>query len=131
MSARERREGRRIEQRYKTARTLILVLVFLGCVWVIGDAIGDLAGKETNVAVSLLFSIFADLKFALSVALAGGMAAWAVVERWLRHRKVDRLQGRIRGLEKRIDPGRSTSGLTTKGQTHPRRSEEQTSELQS
>src|SRR3546814_7385100 len=85
-SARERLEGRRIEQRYKTARTLIRALVFLGCVWVIGDAIGDLAGKETNVAVSLLFSIFADLKFALSVALAGGMAAWAVVERLLRHR---------------------------------------------
>lgn len=119
-SARERLERQRIDQRYNTARTLIRVICVVVCVWLIGNSVSQLAGKNTNVAVSAALSIFADLKFAFSLTLAGCATAWAAIERWLRHRKVEHLQGRVRDLETSIDPSRSTSNLTTKGKTNPR-----------
>jgi hypothetical protein len=118
-SANERLEKQRIDQRYRTARTLFRVGGVVICFWLVGEAIRAFAGKDTNIVVSLLLSIFADFKFAASIALAGTAAGWAIVERWLRHNKVEYLQERIRKLERNIDPRRSTSNLTTRGQTNP------------
>lgn len=106
----------RTEEFYKTFRTGIRTLgVILGIYWG-RDIVSALAGQWTRLDIQLL----ADLKFALTLTLAGAAAAWACVERWLRHRKVERLQGRIRELETGLDPDRTSSGLTPKGQTHPK-----------
>ncbi len=118
-SARERLDKQRIDQRYRTFRTLIRAGSVVLCIWFVGNAISDLAGKDTNIVVGLLLSVFADLKFAASIALAGTATGWAIVERWLRHNKVEYLQERIRQLERNIDTRRSTSNLTTRGQTNP------------
>jgi hypothetical protein len=68
---------------------------------------------------SLLLSVLAEMKVAFWVSLAGAACAWGFVERRLRHRKVEQLQGRIKQLETMIDPDRSTSGLTPAGRTNP------------
>ena len=117
--AQERLEQQKLDQRYRLWRTLIRAAATVGCVWLMAEAVGELAGKDTSVVVRGVLSVFADIKFVVSVALAGCAAAWAVLERWLRHRKVEHLQARVIALEQQIDPNRSSSGLTAKGQTHP------------
>ena len=41
-------------------------------------------------------------------------------QRKLRRTTIERLQGRIKSLERNQDPNRTSSGLTPQGQTHPR-----------
>lgn len=118
-SARERLERQRIDQRYTTTRTLIRAGALVICIWLFGKGLGALAGQETNIAVNAALSLIGDFKFALSLTLAGSAAAWGALERALRHRKVEYLQGRITELEKSIDPKRSTSSLTPEGKTNP------------
>lgn len=108
----------RINQRYRTVRTLIKGAVIVGCFYLLAQALAPFAGKAT--VVSLALEILADVKFALTLTLAGTAAAWAVVERYLRQRKTEYLQDRIKDLETKIDPNRSSSGLQRSGKTNPR-----------
>lgn len=114
----ERVELYRVDQRYKTARTFFRCALGGGAVYYLRDILAVLAGETTKIAFEL--SVLADVKFALTLTLAGCAAAWAVTERVLRYRKVESMQGRIRDLEKMIDPNRTSSGLTPKGKTNPR-----------
>jgi hypothetical protein len=82
------------------------------------EIIQAFAGETTRLAFEL--SVLADVKFALTVTLAGGAAAWGFIERSLRHRKVEQMSGRIKELETRLDTNRSSSGLTPKGKTNPK-----------
>ncbi|WP_295815120.1 hypothetical protein [uncultured Nitratireductor sp.] len=107
----------RLEQRYATIRTGIRVIGILAGLYIAQMAVVALAGEETSV--SLLISVLADVKFAFTLTLAGAAVAWAAVERHLRHRKVEQMQGRIKELELKLDPGRSSSGLTPQGKTNP------------
>ncbi|MEX2614968.1 MAG: hypothetical protein WD767_02630 [Alphaproteobacteria bacterium] len=101
-SARERLERQRIDERWRTARTVVKCGMAFGMVWVIGSAVGELAGKSTNIVVDMVLSVLADLKFVFSLTLAGAACAWAAAERILRQRKVEYLQERIRELETRV-----------------------------
>lgn len=107
-------EHQKVDELFKTIRTLIKTSGWAFAAFCGWKAIESLAGLNTNVVLSLL----ADLKFSLTIALAGSAAAWAVVERILRQRKVVEMQNRIIILEKRVDPNRSTSGLSKKGRTN-------------
>src|ERR1700722_14618682 len=109
------------DQVFRTVRTLIRCgTVAIIAYWAF-QALEALAGQDTklSIALSLVFTALVDIKFAAAVSLAGGTTAWAVLERRLRLQKVDSLQGRIKQLEQMIDPNRSSSGLTTQGQTNP------------
>jgi hypothetical protein len=107
-----------VVQRYSTVRTLIRTAGGVGAIYILQGFFLQIAGHDTAVALNLSF--LGDMKFVGSFALGGGGCAWAAVERTLRHRKVEALQGRIRELELAIDPNRSTSGLTPKGKTNPK-----------
>jgi hypothetical protein len=110
----------RIQQRYSTVRTAIRTLGCAVAAYCFLEAVKALAGQSTSVAFSLILDALVELRFAVTLALAGAACAWAVVERALRHRKVEHMQGRLKQLETSLDPRRSSSGLTTKGQTNPR-----------
>jgi hypothetical protein len=116
-----RLEFHRIDQFYLTVRTVVRGVCWVAAAYFGFGAIGQFAGESTDVnfALSLVISALFELKFVIAIALTGMACAWAAAERVLRHRKVEKLQGRIRELETAIDPERSTSGLTTKGQTNP------------
>ncbi|MDO3434620.1 hypothetical protein QWJ46_18255 [Rhizobium sp. CBN3] len=107
-----------VEQFYRTLRTLIKTAGLVGCFYFIALAMAPFAGKET--AVSFALNFLADVKFVLTLGLAGAAGTWAVAERMLRERKTQKLQDRVKELETRIDPNRSTSGLTRTGKTNPR-----------
>lgn len=111
-------ERERIIQRYALGRTAVRSGAVVGAVYVAREMVVALSGEQTLVAIEL--ALLGDIKFVASITLAGAAAAWAVVERVLRHRKVEYMQGRIRELEQKLDPKRSTSGLTPKGKTNPR-----------
>lgn len=80
-------------------------------------SVDSLSGKETwaNIGMQLI----SDLKVNrwLCYLLAGGTSLWAVGERRTRKRRVAQLSDRVIQLEKRIDPGRSSSMLPTTGDT--------------
>ncbi|QDM16569.1 hypothetical protein FNL55_11330 [Tardiphaga sp. vice352] len=110
-----------VDQLYATIRTAIRSAATVAVFYFAFQALEALGGQDTNlsIAVSLVFSAFAELKFAIALAGISATTIWAIAERKLRHRKVDYLQERIKRLETIIDSGRSSSGLTTTGQTHP------------
>jgi len=56
------------------------------------------------------------------LALSAGLTlaiVWAMKERALRRRKTEYFQSRIRSLEQRLDPERTSSKLTPGGDTNP------------
>jgi hypothetical protein len=112
----------RADQFYRTVRTTIRVGGGCFAAWCLYLSIDSVAGKTTafQAAVTVGFSLLWDIRFVVAFSVAGAASVWAAAERWLRHRKVEHLQGRVKELELQIDPGRSTSGLTTKGRTNPR-----------
>ncbi|WDR89570.1 hypothetical protein [Burkholderia ambifaria] len=42
-------------------------------------------------------------------------SGWAIIERWLRHRKVSSMSNRLKWLEERFDNNRTSSGLDEAG----------------
>jgi len=109
----------RTDQRYRTTRALTrYALVGFG-LWQGRLAIDALAGHTTSVYVQAILDVFADLRVAILISLTGATTLWALGERRLRHHIIVRLHTRIRELETAKDPHRSSSGLTTKGQTNP------------
>jgi hypothetical protein len=109
----------RVDQRYRTYRTAIRTIGWIAAAFIFLKVVHELAGRTTEVSVSTIVSILADIKFAVAITFAGGATIWALVERALRHRKVETMQGRIRQLEQTIDPNRTSSGLTPQGRTNP------------
>jgi len=69
------------------------------------------AGSKWNVYLALV-TIFAIL-------VAIGSIIFSYRERHLRKDTVQKLHYRIELLERQLDPSRSTSGLTARGDTHP------------
>jgi cation transport ATPase len=82
------------------------------------DVLIAMAGSTTNI--NIITSFFADIKFAATATLAGFVGLWGYLERRNRQKTVERLHARIKQLEQKIDPNRTSSGLTSDGRTNPR-----------
>jgi len=118
-AAQERLELKRIDERYRTFRTFIRSAVLALSIFFVEQAIVSLSGRSTNVLVTASLGLLADIKFVATITLAGAAIAWAIVERIVRHNMVKKLSKRVKELELRIDPRRSSSGLTPGGSTNP------------
>lgn len=95
----------------------IVIIVYL----VTADAIPYLAGRTTSVSVfgQFITSFAEDNKGKVELILIVNSIGWAITERVFRLIKVEKLQGRIKFLEAKIDPSRTSSELTPKGLTNP------------
>lgn len=88
-------------------------------------AIDTLAGRTTNADIALFVKYVAGgetgsfLGKALPWILVVSVTLWALVERVLRKRQIERFETHVRNLELRLDPGRSSSRLTRRGDTNP------------
>lgn len=82
-------------------------------------SIDSLAGQRTdaNIGVVLLGSLKLSEVFAFLFGGGGVVYGWK--ERSLRKSTIERLQNRIKKLETSVDPNRTSSGLTPKGDTNP------------
>lgn len=94
---------------------VILTIVYFG----IYRTAHELAGRETFATLGI--SLLADVKPDEIIAYAAAIVGWifGVNAQRLRRNTTERLTIRIQELEQRIDPNRTTSGLTPRGQTPP------------
>ena len=83
-------------------------------------SIAALAGKTT--VANFLFKLFGSIGVNAGVAyiFGGGGIVYGLLERRTRQKTVERLQSRVQELEKKRDPGRTSSKLTTRGETNPK-----------
>ncbi|MEI8395602.1 MAG: hypothetical protein WCF85_12750 [Rhodospirillaceae bacterium] len=85
------------------------------------ECVGILAGKTTVVDVLANWMVSVQGKAAtVFAALAGGTSVWACFERKEKQRKIEYFTHRVHDLERKIDPNRSSSGLTETGETDER-----------
>lgn len=82
-------------------------------------SVASLAGRSTNA--DIVVNVLSDIRISQALAwlLAAGGISYGRVQRRLKKGTVERLQGRIKELETRVDPKRSSSGLTVRGDTNP------------
>ncbi len=82
-------------------------------------AIEALSGKSTLADIGINF--LSDIKISVTLAWIAGVGGvfYGISQRKLRKDTVERLQERIQALEAEIDPNRSTSNLTRRGDTRP------------
>jgi hypothetical protein len=83
-------------------------------------SIGALAGNTTVANIGL--TVFGDVKLSdvFGYVFGGSGVAYGLAQKRLRRNKTHYLQGRIKDLETKLDPQRTSSGLTTHGDTHPK-----------
>jgi hypothetical protein len=99
----------------------------LGIAYFVYLAIASLSGQTTSadIRIGFIASILNDMKkdsiarIALPWGLAVGFGLWAVVERRLRKNHIVGSGETVRRLETRLDPNRSSSHLTQRGETPP------------
>lgn len=95
------------------------VTFFLG--WklleVIENSIQNLSGKETEVAVTLNFVLKTALTSGITVAVVVFYMLYARRANRLRQASIEKMSAQIQHLEKKMNPDRETSGLTSKGTT--------------
>lgn len=82
-------------------------------------AILQLAGKTTLAELS--FAFLGNVNVSTSLAWGAGIAGvtFGGLQRRLKKKTVERLHERIRKFEEQLDPGRSSSHLTPRGETNP------------
>ena len=103
-------------------RVLVLSGAVVACVAFVMHSLeimaADLAGKQT--AATFLVSILANIKFSTMIAWGAGAGGvgYGLVERRLRKRNIERLSGRIQGLERQLHPDRQSSSITSTGETN-------------
>lgn len=80
--------------------------------------ISELAGKETEALLSASLDYSTGINIGL-IVLTIASTLYGLWERKFRIRKIKYLTDRNIKLEEAVDPGRSTSGLPSSGNTHP------------
>jgi hypothetical protein len=100
-------------------KTLLAVGGTVAVAYLVFRSIESLAGRSTDSNIMVKF--VTDLKASrwLSMAFAGLMGTWGASERALKKKAVKRLHVRVKELEEKIDPTRTSSGLTLTGETRP------------
>lgn len=119
----ERTERRRIRTLDKTFDLLRLAL-YLGfagfAVHEASMAIQAFAGKTTDADLVIGFITGGNgITITISATLSLGLLTWGLSERRLRRRLIKQFSERPKELELRLDPNRSSSGLTPDGRTPP------------
>jgi hypothetical protein len=80
-------------------------------------SLGVLAGQNTTLSVILKVLVNKHVVTLIALLCGAGGVSYGLGERGVRKRSVERLQRRIEKFERGIDPGRSSSGLTPRGDT--------------
>lgn len=110
----------------KTSEGIVQVLNSLirwGCIVLIFRygylGIEALSGKSTLADIGVSF--LSDIKISIAIAWAAGLGgmAYGHKQRKLRKDTIERLVGRIHDLEGELDPNRTSSKLTKRGDTRP------------
>jgi hypothetical protein len=110
---------KRIDAFVTVSKTLIQWVGLVTCMFFVYRCVAVLAGKETFATLGM--SILGNLHVSdgIYIVLSGGSLIYGIGQRSLRRRNIQRLTPRSVELEKRLDPNRTSSSLTSKGTTRP------------
>jgi len=108
-----------ISKIFDLAKQLINGVIWVSLAYIGYLAIDSLAGKTTIANIVLKYLTAEESDYGIPWILTCAFAIWAILENKLRKRKTESFQGRIKELEERLDPNRTTSGLLPSGETHP------------
>lgn len=111
------RKSKHIEGAYSLVGKFFYCVAVLGIFYFLYRMVDSLAGLSTDADLQLSFLIDVSVYLAWIAGASG--VAYGAKQRKLRRDTVERLQIRITELEKEIDPGRTSSGLTGRGDTNP------------
>jgi hypothetical protein len=89
----------------------------VGIAYFLFRSIDILAGQHTEANFGIEFLSKIQITYKLAIAITAGAIFYAQRQRKLRRDVVERLAKRIQELELRIDPQRSSSLLTPRGDT--------------
>lgn len=109
----------KISRWFDLAKDVVKYGTWLGLAYFGVQAIGTLAGKDTEAVFMLSYLTSSESDYGLPWLVAFAGVVFGYVQRRLRLRKTEYFQGRVRELEMRLDPGRSSSGLLANGETAP------------
>jgi len=118
----ENRILRRVRATEGVATVLITAIkwgAILGVFRYISVMVVALAGQTTAADIGIKILGNFSISTALAWALGIGCAGYGRAQNKLRKDTVERLQKRIQELERGVDPRRSTSRLTSRGDTRP------------
>lgn len=87
--------------------------------WCAYLSINALAGHHTAADIVVKFLGNISVSNGLAYALGGSGLGYGALQHWLKKTTVKSLEGRIHQLEGTIDPNRTSSQLTTQGETNP------------
>lgn len=116
----------RILRKAKLSESIVSVLnniLKYGCYLLIARysylSIDCLSGlkTESNIVFKLITDFHINEVLSYLIGVAG--VVYGEVQRRLKLKTIERLQGRKRELEERVDPGRSSSNLLPNGETNP------------
>lgn len=109
----------KISRGFDLAKDLVKGLTWLGLAYFGVEAISALAGKDTEAVFMLSYLTSSESDYGLPWLVACAGFVYGYMQRRLRLRKTEYFQSRVRDLEMRLDPGRSSSGLLANGETAP------------
>lgn len=89
------------------------------CAFYFYKAVDSLAGESTVADIVVAMTGRFDVTKALLTMLAGGGVIYGVRQRKLKADHTERLSNRNAELEQRMDPNRTSSRLTIRGETRP------------
>jgi hypothetical protein len=116
-------QTQKLDSRLRLGLALIRYGAACFIVWRLGLAVEYLAGKATLADFG--FFLYADLKantvfsHIIMGILGLGGASYGLRERAQKRKEIKRLGNRVVEVEKRLDPNRSSSGLTIDGRSRP------------
>jgi hypothetical protein len=116
-------QSQKLDARLRLGLALIKYATLSFCAWMLVPAMEAFAGKTTLASFGVY--LFADLKantvfsHVVMGILGLGGAGYGLRERSLKRKEIKRLGNRVVEVEKRLDPNRTSSGLTIDGRSRP------------
>ena len=101
------------------ARAAIKYGALVACAGFLYRSIAVLSGKATLATIGLNILGNLTIQESISIVLTVGSIIYGVGQRQMRRKNIARLTERTIELEKRLDPRRTSSGLTNRGTTRP------------
>jgi hypothetical protein len=102
-------------------RTLLRVGGTVGVFYLIYVTLTAFAGKTSSANLRFVAKVITSLRLDQVISYLAALVGlvYGLYERSLRRGYIEKFSGRIEELESRLDPGRSSSGLPSTGETRP------------
>lgn len=113
-------QSKRLEALVTIGKEIIRCGTIIAVAWLLYLSVRTLAGQTTMADIGI--RILGDIKInaVLGWVTGGGGISYGIAQKKLRSRTIQRMASRVSYLEKELDKKRTSSRLTTYGDTNPK-----------